>query len=378
MRAIRFAVALCLMGGAGFADLSYIEQPRDSAGRGDATRTLSEMMERYNVPGISLAIIRDFEVAEATCFGVANVDTDEPVTPQTRFQAASISKPIAALAVLRAVEEGKIDLDADINTILTSWQLPENEFTARVKVTPAMLLSHTGGTTISGFPGYNPAETIPTPVQILNGAGNTAAVVVDKEPGSGWRYSGGGTTIMQVALSDVYETNFPEILMVNVLEPIGMMNSCYCQPPPAEVAKLCANGHDRNGKRLEGNWIVHPELAAAGLWTTPTDLCKAAIEVQHALRGEEGRILRPEMAKRMVAPPEIGSYGLGFSLSKKGGEEYRYFEHGGSNQGFKCHLSAHLFDGYGAVVMSNGDVGIRVVTEVLKRIAAHEQWAGRW
>ncbi|MEX2015550.1 MAG: serine hydrolase domain-containing protein, partial [Candidatus Hydrogenedentales bacterium] len=360
------------------ADLAYLDAARDPEGRGDAKLTLKEMMQRYGVPGVSVAIIRDFEVAEAQGFGVSGADSGEAVTSHTRFQVASISKPIAALAVLRAAQEGKLDLEADINTLLTSWKLPENEFTSKIKVTPAMLLSHTGGTTVHGFPGYTTFETIPTVVQVLNGDGNTIPVVVDQAPGSVWRYSGGGTTIMQLALQDVMGTPFPEIALKTVFEPIGMADSCYCQPPPPEVAALASRGHNRDGESIEGGWHVYPELSAAGLWTTPTDLCKAAIDVQCALRGDVGRVLKPETARQMLADREVGEYGLGFGLSRHGADKTIYFQHGGSNEGFRCELIAHMSGGYGAAIMTNGDVGTRIVNELISRIAAHDNWEGRW
>src|SRR5499425_546670 len=172
----------------------------------------------------------------------------------------------------RTIQEGKIALDQNINDKLTSWKLPDNEFTAKRKVTLANLLSHTGGLTVHGFPGYAPGEKIPTLPEVLDGAGpaNTAPVRVDMEPGTKFRYSGGGVTIEQLAIMDIEKKPFPQIAQETVLGPLGMTNSTYSQPLPAETREKAASGHRGYGEPVEGKIHVYPEMAAAGLWTTPT------------------------------------------------------------------------------------------------------------
>lgn len=199
----------------------------------------------------------------------------------TLFQAGSISKPVAALAALRLVEQGKLSLDEDVNAKLVSWKVPGNEFTKEQKVTLRRLLTHSAGLTVHGFPGYAAGAQVPTLVQVLNGEkpANTPAIRVDTVPGRLWRYSGGGYTIMQQLLIDVTQKSFPELMRQLVLEPAGMKHSTYEQPLPPARAGEAATAHDANGQPVKGQFHTYPEMAAAGLWTTPTDLALLAIEL---------------------------------------------------------------------------------------------------
>jgi CubicO group peptidase (beta-lactamase class C family) len=341
--------------------------------KGDAGWTIEERMKHHKVPGMSVAVIRDFKVEWARAYGVKDVETGEPVDVRTLFQAGSISKPVAAMAALSKVERGKLSLEEDINKRLVSWKLPENEFTAKRKVTLANLLSHTAGTTVHGFPGYAVGEKLPTVPQVLDGASpaNTAAVRVDMEPGTKFRYSGGGTTVMQLALTDIERKPFPDIAREAVLKPLGMDDSTYEQPLPPEWRKRAASGHRPDGRAVEGKIHVYPEMAAAGLWTTATDLAKFAVEVQLSLLGKSNRVVSKGMAERMVTPLIEGSAGLGFFQDRRGGAVY--FEHGGADEGFRAQLFAHASKGYGAVVMVNSDNG-QIMPEVLRAVAREYGW----
>lgn len=301
---------------------------------GDPGWTIQERMKFYNVPGVSIAVINNYQVEWARSYGVKDIETNEPVTPETLFQAGSISKSVAAMTALKRVEQGKISLDQDINEKLTSWKLPDNEFTAKRKVTLANLLSHTGGLTVHGFPGYAPGEPIPTLPQVLDGAtpANTPAVRVNMEPGTKYRYSGGGTTIAQLAIMDIEKRPYPQIAQETVLDPLGMTHSTYNQPLPEATRKKAASGHRRDGKLVEGKIHIYPEMAAAGLWTTPTDLAKFAIEVQLSLAGKSNKVLSKEMTTRMVTPFMNESAALGFFVEKHG--QAIYFGHGGADEGF--------------------------------------------
>ena len=341
--------------------------------KGDPGRTIQERMKFYKVPGVSIAVINDYKVEWARSYGVKDVETNELVTTETLFQAASISKPVAAMTALKRVEQGKIDLDQNINDKLTSWKLPDNEFTAKRKVTLANLLSHTGGLTVHGFPGYAVGEKIPTLPQILDGAApaNTAAVRVDMEPATKFRYSGGGTTIAQLAIMDIEKKPFPQIAQETVLGPLGMTNSTYSQPLPAETRKYAASGHRGNGKPVEGKIHVYPEMAPAGLWTTPTDLARFAIEVQLSLAGKSNKVLSKEMTTKMVTPFISENVGMGFFIEKHG--QATYFGHGGANEGFRCQLLVNRDKGYGAAVMVNSDNG-EIINEIIRAIAKEYQW----
>ena len=217
--------------------------------KGDPAGNILDRMKHYGIPGVSIAVFDKDRVVWAKGYGVMDVDTKEPVTDKTLFVAGSISKPVAAMGALKLVEEGKIGLDDNINAALTTWKLPENELTAEHPVTLRQLLSHSGGTTVHGFRGYAEGEPVPSITDILDGKGNSPAVRVDLEPGKQMRYSGGGVTVMQLALTDVEKAPFPEILRTKVLEPIGMTSSSYEQTFTPERLKLAASGHNGAGAR---------------------------------------------------------------------------------------------------------------------------------
>jgi CubicO group peptidase (beta-lactamase class C family) len=337
--------------------------------------TLQEVMDEYHVPGLSIAVIRDFEIHWAKGYGVADVSTGAAVENDTLFQAASISKPVAAMAVLKAVQEGKFSLDDDINGILKSWKLPVEGFTAGGTVTPRALLSHTSGTGDGfGFPGYHPSSPLPSTVQILDGVSpsNVGSVRMERPPFTGMKYSGGGVTIMELALVDAVGKPFPRILEEWVLGPVGMKDSAYEQPLGPARDRKAARAHDGDGKAMDAKWHVYPELEAAGLWTTSVDLARLAIEVQKSLRGESNRVLTRASAREMMEPVGVGDFAVGFQISKLG--EGWYFGHGGANWGFRCDLVAHKIKGYGVAIMTNGDNGSVVLRELKDRIARAYDW----
>lgn len=335
--------------------------------------TMEERMRHHKVPGVSVAVIKDFRVEWAAGYGVRDAATREPVTPRTLFQAGSISKPVAAMAALRKVEQGRLSLEEDVNLKLVSWKVPGNEFTAKKKVTLAQLLSHTAGLTVHGFPGYAAGEQLPTVPQVLDGAppANTAPVRVDTEPGTHHRYSGGGTTVAQLLLTDTERKPFPQIARETVLAPLGMSDSTYEQPLPPARARHAATGHKPDGSVVPGRFHTYPEMAAAGLWTTPTDLARFGIEVQLSLLGKSNKVLSKTSAERMVTPYVHAAVGLGFFLDRRG--QNLYFGHNGADEGFRANLVLHREKGYGAVVMVNSDNG-QIIGEIFRAVAREYGW----
>lgn len=333
-------------------------------------RTLERRMADRNVPGVSVAVFRDGEIVWAEGFGLADVESNRPVTPETLFQAASISKPVAAMAALRLAQDGKVDLDENVNVYLTSWKVPDNEFTKETSVTLRDLLSHTAGLTVHGFPGYARSETVPSTVGVLDGEGNTDPIRVDIPPRTKRRYSGGGYTVAQQLMVDVTGKAFPEFMAESVLSPLGMVDSTFEQPLPEALHDRAATAYLDDGTAVEGLWHVYPEMAAAGLWTTPTDLARFAMAVQDGLAGEDGPVLTSAMVKEMLTPPVEPGYGLGLSL-----DDHR-FGHGGGNAGFRCALTALYEGGNGVVVMTNADEGSAVGKRILLTLFDHYGWPG--
>jgi CubicO group peptidase (beta-lactamase class C family) len=337
--------------------------------------TLEQLMEKMRVPGVSVAVIKDFEIHWAKGYGTSDVTTGAPVTPDTIFQAASISKPTAAMGVMRLVQDGKMSLDTEINTFLKSWKLPASEHTRDRPVTLRALLSHTSGLGDGfGFPGYPPNAPLPSVVQILNGEkpSNTGKVLLDRPPFTAYKYSGGGVTIVQLAVTDTTGRAFHELMKSLVLDPIGMRHSAFEQPLSAERDSTAARAHSGRGAAMDAKWHVYPELQAAGLWTTPSDLARLAIELQRTLQGQSTRVLSLASAREMITPVGVGDFAVGFGLRKLG--EGWYFGHGGSNWGFQCDLVAHVRKGYGVAIMTNADSGGVVVNEIRNRVAAAYNW----
>jgi CubicO group peptidase (beta-lactamase class C family) len=330
-------------------------------------------MARRHIPGLSLAIVQNGRIAAARAYGVADESTHAPVSPATLFQAGSISKPVSALAALHLVEAGRLSLDGDVNTQLTGWKVPDNRFTATERITLRRLLSHNAGVTVHGFPGYDVAGPVPSLVQVLDGAppANTPPIRADTVPGAIWRYSGGGFTIMQKLLIDVTGMPFPKLLQETVLGPIGMRSSSFEQPPAAARAALTASGYYADRTPVRGRWHVYPEMAAAGLWTTPTDLARFAIEIQETRAGHGHGVISPAMARQYLTVQKAPS-GLGIIVDSSG--HALRFQHGGRDEGFDAQLVAFAETGQGAAIMINANDNSRFMGRLLNYIARAYGW----
>ena len=337
---------------------------------------LADRMRFFNTPGVSIAFINDGRIEWARAYGVREAGSGEPVTTETLFQAGSISKPVTAIAALRLVEAGQLPLDEDVNRSLISWKVPENEFTRHEKVTLRRLLSHIAGVNVPSFIGYLADEPVPTLEQILDGVtpANTPPIRVEQVPGGEFRYSGGGYTIVQQLLIDRQRKPFPALMKELVIDPLQMEHSTFEQHPlPRRLANLAAIGHDYNGEPPPGKWRVLPEMAAAGMWTTPSDLARLVIELQRARTGQSTKLLSAATVNQMLTP-ESGDLGLGFSLEGTGSG--RRFSHGGSTLEFNSHLVAYVQTGQGVVIMTNSLRGERIIAELLRSIAREYAWSG--
>jgi CubicO group peptidase (beta-lactamase class C family) len=250
--------------------------------------------------------------------------------------------------------------------------VPENEFTKNEKVTLRRIMSHTAGLTVHGFPGYDVNDPLPTLVQIFNGEkpANTAPIRVDFVPGTQMRYSGGGVTIEQQLMIDVTGKGFPALLRAIVLDKIGMTDSSYEQPLPPVLAARTASGTFADGRVVHGRWHIYPEMAAAGLWATPTDLSKFAIEIALSKQGKSNRVLSEKMTREMLTPV-LEEAGLGFFLDKRIPGQ---FGHNGADDGFQALLTMNAESGQGVAITVNSDNGIAVGNFVLQRVAKEYGW----
>ena len=266
-------------------------------------------------------------------------------------------------------------LDAPVNARLRTWRIPDNDFTRGRPVTLRHLLTHSAGLSVSGFPGYAAGVPVPTLVQVLDGEApsNTPAVRVTAVPGTRFAYSGGGMTVMQLLLTDVSGRPFTQFMRERVLDPLGMRASTYEQPLPEARRLQAATGYARNGDPVAGRYHTYPEMAAAGLWSTPTDLARWILAIQASLAGAARPLLSRALASAMVSPGVDGR-GLGVELKEEGGD--LTFGHGGANAGFRGQFVGFARQRRGVVVMTNSDAGSRIATELVHAIAREHGWPG--
>lgn len=332
--------------------------------------TLSEWMEALAIPGLSVAVVDNYQVVWTQGFGVADIETGAPMTERTLLQAGSIAKPVTAVGALAMVERGELSLDEDINESLTGWRLPDSPLTANDTVSLRRLLAHTAGVTPGGFSGYEPGAELPDLPQILAGAppANSQAATIVQEPGAAMSYSGLGYTIVQLAMVEAAREPFPELMRERVFSPLRMSSSSFEQPLPAALARRAASGHTFQGAMLPGRWRLHPEMAAAGLWTTPHDLALLAIEIARAKHGASERVLSQTMAREMLVE-QMSSSALGLMIGPDG-----MFWHNGGTEGFRAQLRMLAESGDGIVLLSNSDNGMDVFGAVTNAVAAERQW----
>jgi CubicO group peptidase (beta-lactamase class C family) len=340
--------------------------------------SIAERLRAHHTPAVSIAVIHDYKVVWARAYGVKDLRTGERADARTLFQAASISKMVTAMAALQAVDAGKVSLDADINTALRSWRLPDNDLTRGNPVTLKQLLAHTAGINVRSVVGHRMGAPVPSLHQILDGKppANTPPIRVEHVPGKEFRYSGGGSLIVQQLVVDLAARPFPAAMQALVFAPLGLAHSTFEVPPSPQQLALAAAAHDYDQSVLPD--LVYPESAAAGLWTTPSDLARFLLEIQLGLQGRSKRV-SVALAKRMttavasIGVPDV-STGLGTFVERHG--DGVYFGHDGMNDGFLSVSRATTTGGDGAVVMANGAGGAPLILEILRSIAVEYDWNG--
>lgn len=341
-------------------------------GDGPQRFTIAQRLHHYGVPGVGVAIIEGCRIVEARGFGLAD-PSGRRVDAGTLFQAGSISKVVAATAALRLVEQGTLSLDGDIAPHLGDWSLPRLPEAGTAPVSLRQLLTHTAGINVAGFKGYDAAAPVPTLRQVFEGAApaNTAPLRIEHAPGSGWRYSGGGFVVVQHMVEHGTGVGFADYLREHVLRPAGMSDSEYLAPDDEARRARAATGTLADGRPIAGGWRIYPEQAAAGLWTTPTDLSRFAIGLVRSLRGERGGLLRQDTATQMLSH-QADAWGLGVELSPVGAP--RKFSHTGAPIGFRSLWLMYPDSCQGATIMTNADEGMTLAYEIARAIADTYGW----
>ena len=337
-------------------------------GQNTPNYNIEERLRELGIPGVSIAVINNGKLEWAKGYGMADSAESRPITSETMFLAGSISKPVSAVRAHQLAEEGTISLDQNVNDYLSSWKLPDNEFTEKEKVTTRRILNHTAGLTQWGFPGYERGDTIPSLPEVLDGKGNTDPVRVFQTPGSGWQYSGGGYTIMQLLCIDIDKKTFPELMQSAVLAPLGMTVSTFENPLPAQHHGKAATGYRRNGSEVNGKWHIYPEMAAAGLWTTPSELVLYAKEIQQIYQSQKDGLLKASTVNEMLTAG-MNNYGLGPAVTE------HTFGHNGADEGFRAELIAWKDSPVAVVIMVNSD-NDRIIQEIKLSIAQEYELPG--
>lgn len=357
--------------------------------------TLAERMAHYQAPGVSIAVMDEHSLDWAKGYGVRVAGASEPVTTQTLFHAGSVAKSLSAAATLTLVEQGLLNLDDDVNAQLVSWQVPENEYTAREKVTLRRLLSHSAGIK-DGLTDRGPRDPMPaymafgdekptaTLQQLLEGMpeDNIAPTRVVQVPGTGFRYANANYVILELLVKDRLSQPFEDLMQTVVLDRLGMALSSYQQPLPRELRARCASEHTLDGKPMAGGRANYPFHAAASLWTTPCDLTFFMIDLMKAYQGESGHLLSPEMARQMMSPqietpndPLSNAFGLGMGL-QSAGQKLAVWNSGGT-WGSSSIFWFYPQVGKGAAVMINSASGFYLLFEILLSIGLAYGWPMR-
>jgi len=334
---------------------------------------MDTLLKEFNVPGASISVIHDGEIDWMKGYGLREYGKSSRVDSTTLFQAASVSKPVAAVVALRLVETGAITLDENVNNKLKSWKVPENEFTKIRPVTLRRLLSHSAGLPMHGVPEFASNDKIPSLIQILDGHwyGATEKIQPIFEPGSKFQYSGGGYIVLQVLISDLTGMPFEGIANDLVLKPAGMLSSTFKQPLPKRLWPNSATGHLDDNTPLKGKWHTLPEQAAGGLWTTPKDLSLFMIGLWRSYQGLPDSLLSRRLAKEMLSK-QTDDFGLGISLPGTG--VFR-FQHGGGNAGYRCFMVLSVDHPEGVAIMTNSDAGEKLIRKVFELIAHAYGWS---
>lgn len=320
-------------------------------------------LQKYGADSLSLAVVRNYRISETVSVGA-------DITPHTRFQAASISKMVFTLAVLRLVSEGKISLDDDVNRYLGGTLITDRDGNT-VSVNVRQILSHTAGLGVPGFDGYTVGSVLPTTSQIIAGEPpcNSPKVCREYAPDEHWVYSGGGFTVLQKCAENIAGMDFADFMEQYVLSPLEMADSAFRQ----DVTENLAKGYPENAEPVFGGHMLMPEQAAAGLWTTAADLAKFGIHIQNILRGEKGLIPK-SFAELMISPQHSDIFdmegtkcrtGLGCYLKSIGGKEY--FGHSGGNIGFVSLANFSSADGNGCCILVNSDGAIPLLLKIQRK-----------
>ncbi|MGD8189962.1 serine hydrolase domain-containing protein [Brevibacillus ginsengisoli] len=332
---------------------------------------LDERLKHYHVAGLSLAVIENGKLVLSRGHGVMERGTNHQVDSRSIFHACSISKLATSMLVLTLVERNILDLDRDVNDTLKSWKVPANEFTQHKKVTLRTLLSHQSGfiDPESSFSPFDPNQGIPAMLDLMEGRTSYCSepFTVKYEPASSFHYSDAGFCLIEQLIEEVTQKSFQRLMNDLIFEPLQMKDSLLEYRVPEEIHQRFTSGHHKDGKVVNGKYPIYPYLAAAGLWSTPTDLSSLVIELMNSLNGKGKLGISPQLCRDMISPQGCSQWtGLGVFLDNSNQELEIYSL--GWGVGFQCMLLAYPYVGAGAVIMTNTDLGVHQTKGIIGEI----------
>jgi len=334
---------------------------------------LRTAMAYYKVPAISFAVINNDEIVWSDALGYTDANHSKAVDENTLFQAGSMSKSVAAVTALSLVDHGFIGLDENVDSFLGDWHIPNPHHYEADVITLRELLSMSSGLDVGGYFGYAPGEPLPSLLETLNGVApaNNPPVTLAHEPARMYEYSGGGYEVVQLITDEITKMTSQESAKEFVFGPLNMSNTSYVQPSGVSMNNV-ANATDRNGEGFSYKWRISPEYAAAGLWSTPTDLGKFIVSINKAYKGDGKQVISTEIAKQSVSKQKNTPYGLGFVVEGKG--DALHFMKLGQNAGYQGWLVGLPNTGQGAVVMTNSDNGRELAQGLIYSISKAYHW----
>jgi len=334
--------------------------------------SITTRMAEYNIPALSLTVINQGKIEWSDIYRNANFPEEHHLNCSSIFQAASLSKPVTFLAALRMHSAGRIDLDKNIQEYLKDFVIPQGKQTVENPVTFRNIFSHTSGISPGGYQGYARNLPMPSDLDILRGSEgvNTPAIEVLTPPNETLAYSGGGYTLAELALQDIFNDEFSNIMKKWILEPAGMNHSEFTQPLTAQDSILVAKGHSQSGEVIEGGWRNYPEQAAAGLWSNSIDLAKFLIQIYRAYQGDSSIFSQSDI-QSIISDERNGSV-YGFLLNRSGDDIS--ITHYGGNAGYRTGMTISLTSGNGLVYLINSDNGEPLGNELLLSASQVYNW----
>lgn len=324
---------------------------------------IPKLLNEFLVPGAAISIIDDGEIVLQKGYGYSNIDNKTKVSITTGFNIGSISKTVAAWGIIKLVQEGKIDLDAPAEKYLTRWHLPKSEFDSN-KVTIRRLLSHTAGLSLHGYPGWSPKDQLPTIEESLNGKNNgPGPVEIILEPGTKWKYSGGGYSILQLIIEEVTKQKFEDFMLTEILHPLGMKNTSFTIDD--YIMSLSSREYNMFGEEID--FELFTAKAAAGLHTTIEDFSKLALASLHQNEKYSQNILSANYLEQMMKPASASndSYGLGYQVNSIPKHSMILYGHGGANTGWRALFMVNPITNDGFIMFTNGGSGNKVYGQII-------------